>query len=74
MTTPSDMSSSTTVLMVETGMAKPMPSMPVALELAAFIFMLVMPTTWPCILMSGPPELPSFMAALVCRRVMEWLL
>ena len=51
-----------------------MPSIPVALEVAAFIFMFVMPTTWPCILMSGPPELPSLMAALVCRSVIEWLL
>ena len=32
--------------------------------------MLVTPTTWPYILNSGPPELPSFRAVLVCSRVM----
>ena len=40
-------------------------------EFTYFAFSLdTMATTCPYILMSGPPELPSLMAALVCRSVM----
>ena len=31
--------------------------------------MVLMPMTCPCILMSGPPELPEFSAAFVCSSV-----
>ena len=57
----------TTCTTVSVGMAKPMPSTPDAAEI---IFMFVMPMTCPLSFISGPPELPSFIAALVWSRRM----
>ena len=45
-------------LAVEMGMAKPMPSIWVEASLEE-----LMPTTWPYLLISAPPELPGLMAA-----------
>ncbi len=43
------------------GMAKPMPEPPATMAVA-------MPTISPCMLTSGPPELPGLMAASVCKK------
>ena len=43
------------------GMAKPMPEPPATIAV-------LMPTTSPCMLTSGPPELPGLMAASVWRK------
>ncbi len=43
-----------------TGMANPMPSYP-----SVMILEELMPTTWPYMFTSGPPELPGLMAASV---------
>ena len=47
------------------GMAKPRPSVPSSLLLAV-----TTPTTWPLVLYTGPPELPSFTAASNWNMVM----
>src|SRR4051794_39030958 len=51
----------TTLLTVLMSMAKPM-------LLAPLTPAVLIPTTWPAALTSGPPELPGLMAASVCRR------
>ena len=56
-------------LTVVLGMAKPRPSTP-ALSAKAAILMVLMPMTWPQLLIRGPPELPEFRAALVWIRFM----
>ena len=51
----------TTCRMMLAGMAKPTPApLPLVLSMALFT-----PTTWPCRLSSGPPELPGLMGASV---------
>jgi hypothetical protein len=46
------------------GMAKPTPMLPDDCPLTLALAV-VMPTTWPAPLISGPPELPGLMAASV---------
>ncbi len=50
---------------VSDGTAKPMPMEPPEGEMMAVL----MPTTSPCMLKSGPPELPRLMAASVWMKL-----
>ena len=53
-----------TPLATSVGIAKPMPTLPPDGEKMAVL----MPTTWPCVLKVGPPELPRFTGASICRK------
>ena len=67
---PYSIRSSTSFITSLMGMAKPMPSMDAPEEVEPEYFAVVMPTTSPFILKSGPPELPELMAASVWSILM----
>ncbi len=62
-TLPSFCRSAITSLATDAGMAKAMPTLPPEGEKMAVL----MPTTSPLRLKAGPPELPRFTAASICR-------
>ena len=69
-TSPRESSCSTTLSIIDTGIARPMPAnwpCPSALPLPVAIAV-VMPTTKPRVSVSGPPELPGFTAASVWMK------
>ena len=63
-TLPLSLSCSTTFLATSLAMAKPMPTLPPDGEKIAVLT----PTTSPWALKVGPPELPWFTGASICRK------
>ena len=63
-TVPSSFRSPTISATDVAGIAKAMPTLPPDGEKIAVL----MPTTSPCVLKVGPPELPRFTGASICRK------